>query len=52
MQQADGSQRVFGMFAHGELGPSSFADFVSDPNSISCTQHRMTSILAIHTVPK
>jgi hypothetical protein len=54
MQQVDGSPRVYGMFAHGELGPSSFAYFGSDPNWISCTrtQHSMKSIVAIHNVPK
>ena len=44
--------RVYGMFAHGELGPSSFNDFTRESNNIECTQHSMTSILSIHTTPK
>lgn len=42
--------RIYGMFAHGELGPSSYVDFCSEPNNnISCEQHSMSSILSIHT---
>ena len=41
--------RIYGMFAHGELGPSSYAGFTSESNTIPCTQHSMTSILSIHT---
>jgi len=44
--------RVYGMFAHGELGPTSFADYVDSPNKTPCTQHSMTSILSIHTEAK
>jgi hypothetical protein len=50
--------RVYGMFAHGELGPVAFTGFPSKstrPSSTSqssvpipCTQHSMTSILALH----
>ena len=43
--------RVFGMFAHGELGPSDFAGFTAEANQIACNQHSMTSILSIHTAP-
>lgn len=41
--------RVYGMFAHGELGPQDFVGFAEGPNKIACTQHSMTSILAVHT---
>ena len=41
--------RIYGMFAHGELGPDSFSGYVSSPNQIACKQHSMTSILTIHT---
>ena len=45
--------RVYGMFAHGELGPETFSGFVDAPAedkaSVACTQHSMTSILAVHT---
>ena len=44
--------QVYGMFAHGELGPTSFGDFIRDPNTIPCTQHSMTTILSIHTIPQ
>lgn len=37
---------IFGMFCHGELGPSRCAGF--DPAGARCTQHSMTSILALH----
>jgi len=43
--------RIYGMFAHGELGPKSFLGFASNPNHISCVQHSMTSILTMHTKP-
>eukprot|EP00747_Dinoflagellata_sp_TGD_P210051 gnl/TRDRNA2_/TRDRNA2_83384_c0_seq2.p1 gnl/TRDRNA2_/TRDRNA2_83384_c0~~gnl/TRDRNA2_/TRDRNA2_83384_c0_seq2.p1 ORF type:complete len:204 (+),score=34.51 gnl/TRDRNA2_/TRDRNA2_83384_c0_seq2:702-1313(+) len=45
--------RIFGMFAHGELGPSSFAGF-SPPAAAKqeCTQHSMTSIIALYTSKK
>merc|ERR1712066_603885 len=43
---------VYGMFAHGELGPQSFSGYVGPqmqkPHA-PCTQHSMTSILVIHT---
>jgi hypothetical protein len=52
--QALPQARVYGKFAHGELGPAAFAGF--PPRSTSakgsptpCTQHSMTSILALHT---
>jgi len=42
--------RIYGMFAHGELGPSNnFYGFVNDENDIKCEQYGMTSILSIHT---
>ena len=44
--------RIFGMFAHGELGPSSFSGFTreaSEAAGILHEQHSMTSILAVHT---
>jgi hypothetical protein len=46
--------RVYGMFAHGELGPVAFAGFPLRPTSatlspIPCTQHSMTSTPTIHT---
>mmetsp|Transcript_7408 Transcript_7408/g.9171 ORF Transcript_7408/g.9171 Transcript_7408/m.9171 type:complete len:291 (+) Transcript_7408:42-914(+) len=44
--------RVYGMFAHGELGPVSFAGFSNESTSqtkIDFTQHSGMSILAIHT---
>lgn len=45
--------RIYGMFAHGELGPSSFAGFSPPaPPRQPCTQHSMTSILALHTSMK
>ena len=44
-----GDARIYGMFAHGELGPRDFAGFTAVPNKIPCDQHSMTSILAIHT---
>lgn len=40
--------RVFGMFAHGELGPSTFSGFVDKATKIPCEKHSMTSILSIH----
>ena len=45
--------RIYGVFAHGELGPTAaFSDgFPVGPNSIPCTQHSMTSILSLHTEP-
>ena len=45
--------RVYGCFAHGELGPTnSFTEgFPTGPNAIPCTQHSMTSILSLHTEP-
>lgn len=43
--------RVYGMFAHGELGPKDFAGYESQSNKIACKQHSMTSILSIHTEP-
>jgi hypothetical protein len=44
-----GDARIYGMFAHGELGPSEFAGFTAEANKIPCKQHSMTSIIAIHT---
>jgi hypothetical protein len=42
--------RVYGMFAHGELGPVAFSGFAKRSSfPIPCTQHSMTSILALHT---
>lgn len=41
--------RIYGMFAHGELGPREFAGFTAESNNIPCKQHSMTSILSIHT---
>lgn len=41
--------RVYGMFAHGELGPSSFSGFSDSVTNIPCEKHSRTSILAIHT---
>lgn len=42
--------RIYGMFAHGELGPSNqFNGFVNDRNEIQCEQYGLTSILSIHT---
>lgn len=54
--QALPQARVYGMFAHGELGPVAFGGFPPRPTSaarslIPCTQHSMTSILALHTAP-
>jgi len=42
--------RIYGMFAHGELGPSSYSGFSSDVQSLAHEQHSMTSILAVHTI--
>ena len=42
------SPRIYGMFAHGELGPTSFASFTNEANNHECDQHGMTSILSIH----
>ena len=42
--------RMYGMFAHGELGPSSFKGFsTTAAGPVASEQHSMTSILAIHT---
>lgn len=42
--------RVYGMFAHGELGPCTFSGFTNEAgNKISCEQHSGSSILSIHT---
>jgi hypothetical protein len=42
--------RSYGMFAHGELGPSTFSGFPSKSNqAVECEQHSMSSILSIHT---
>jgi len=46
------SPKFYGMFAHGELGPSSFSGFRNEAGvGIGCTKHSMTSILSIHTIP-
>ena len=44
--------RIYGMFAHGELGPSEFAGFANTPTVVAHEQHSMTSILAVHTAPE
>ena len=45
-----GMPQIYGMFAHGELGPTSFSDFTNQAsNTIPCTQHSMASILSMHT---
>ena len=42
--------RIYGMFAHGELGPSSFAGFTREAGmAVEHEQHSMTTILAVHT---
>ena len=41
--------RIYGMFAHGELGPAEFSGFTREPTSVAHRQHSMTSILAVHT---
>ena len=43
--------RLYGMFAHGELGPSRFSGFDSaaPAGGVPSEQHSMTSILALHT---
>ena len=42
--------RLYGMFAHGELGPSAFAGFAgADTPAQPCTQHSMHTVLAVHT---
>ena len=42
--------RMYGMFAHGELGPSSYSGFASSAaGPVPSEQHSMTSILALHT---
>ena len=41
--------RIYGMFAHGELGPSEFAGFASEAMTVPYKQHSGTSILAVHT---
>lgn len=50
------STRIYGMFAHGELGPSSYSGFATDVtvngNGIGCEQHGMTTILSVHTARK
>ena len=43
--------RIYGMFAHGELGPSDFAGFTSEATAVPHEQHSMTSILTVHTRP-
>lgn len=48
------SPRVYGMFAHGELGPSGgWSGFAREPTggaaALAHEQHSMTSILAVHT---
>ena len=44
------SPRVYGMFAHGELGPSTLSDFTSETNNhVACEQHSGSTILFIHT---
>ena len=42
---------MYGMFAHGELGPSRFSGFDSaaPAGGVPSEQHSMTSILALHT---
>jgi hypothetical protein len=50
------STRIYGMFAHGELGPSTYSGFVDEASSMSgstipCEKHSRTSILSIHTTP-
>lgn len=41
--------KIYGMFAHGELGPSSFSGFSDEATDIPCEKHSMTTILAVHT---
>jgi hypothetical protein len=41
--------RTYGMFAHGELGPiTGYCDYNA---KAACTQHSMTTIMSIHTIP-
>ena len=43
--------RVYGMFAHGELGPSGgIGHWTNEPIAVPHEQHSMTSILAVHTM--
>jgi len=51
-QVVGASRRMYGMFAHGELGPSRFSGFDSAAPAggpVPSEQHSMTSILALHT---
>ena len=48
-QVVGASRRMYGMFAHGELGPAEFSGFTREPTSVAHRQHSMTSILAVHT---
>ena len=50
-QVVGASRRMYGMFAHGELGPSRFSGFDSaaPAGGVPSEQHSMTSILALHT---
>jgi len=42
--------RIFGMFAHGELGPASFSGFCPPAQSEqTCVQHSMTTVMAVYT---
>lgn len=51
-QVVGASRRMYGMFAHGELGPSRFSGFDSAAPAggpVPSEQHSETSILALHT---
>ena len=42
--------RMYGMFAHGELGPSSYSGFASSAaGPVPSEQHSMTSILIFNS---
>jgi small ligand-binding sensory domain FIST len=42
---------VFGMFCHGELGPRRCLGFtIAEAPQQTCTQHSMTTIVAVHAV--
>ena len=40
--------RIYGMFAHGELGPSTFSGFAREATA-AVIEHEQHSILAMHT---
>jgi len=46
----EANARIYGMFAHGELGPSQFSGFADKAGKVPCEKHSGTSILSMHSM--